>query len=586
MNKIKCFLTIAVMYGVLFAGAMPAKAKLTSCTKSTGDEIMLRHGHPYLGGSRSPGDSIGMTGLEYQANGGCEKRIYVDDSFQVHVIWMKVPFPFSGMSQRRMEWNFGFNDGSYWGETDASPFTAGYGSLDLTQDTVIILQRSAISYHFNTGSNAYYPFYDIDAGNGYGSWPNDPKNPPNSNNYLWPMVAVAKNGNIILATDDNTPADIHHCFVTTDNGTTWTNPFNSDSAATISQFVMASRLSNKVGYVETRFITDTIALGQLDGDVWYRVSTDGGVTWGPHVNLTHYQPADTFRAYCSVSCNFDQNDNLHIVWTARKVLNGEYYDASKILHWDEVHNQITVVSHSTGLFDGGWWGWTHPNGFGGWRLPADEPLMAYNPNCGYLDCFWCGQHDTTDFSQGGYPNGDIYVAWSADGGLTWSNWVDITNTHTPGAPAGECEDEDYLAVCPYAKRDSFFITYIEDKDAGAITQTEGDTTDNIVRVLRWFCWHGNIEEIGNNETRQLTISINPEPSRFISYISYDLPKSADISLKMFDISGQFIKTIDQGRKEPGNHQVKINLRDLPSGTYFIVLKEGIITRTAKLVKAR
>jgi hypothetical protein len=501
---------------------------------------------------------------------------------------MKVPFPFSSMAQRRIEWNFRYNDGSYFGETDASPFTSGYGSLDLTPDSEVIYQRSVISYHFNTGTNAYYPFYDIDAGNGYGSWPNDPKNPLNSNNMLWPMVAAAKNGNIMLATDDNNSnGNFHHCFTTTDNGATWTNPFNSDSAATISQFIMASRLSNKVGYVETRFITDSAATGQLDGDVWFRVSTDGGVTWGSNTNLTHYQPSDTFRAFCCVSCNFDNHDNLHIVWAARKVLNGEYYDASKILHWDEIHDSITVVSHSTGVFEGGWWGWTHPNGFGGWRLPADEPLLSYNSICGYLWCFWCGQADTTDFSLTGWPNGDIYGAWSADSGLTWSMWVNITNTHTPGAPTGECEDDDYLAVCPYAKRDSFFLTYIEDKDAGAITQTEGDTTDNIVRVLRWFCgYHGSVEEIGNNENNQSTISINPEPSRFISYISYDLPKSADISIKMFDISGQLVSILDQGVKEAGNHRVKIKLSDLPAGTYFIVLKDGGITRTAKLVKAR
>jgi len=584
MKLTKCFTAIGLMTGILFAGALPAKAKLTPCKKSTGDEIKIAHCHPYLGGSRSPGDSVGMTGLEYQANGGCEKRIYVDDSFQVHVLWMKVPFPFSSMAQRRMEWNFRYNDGSYFGEVDASPFTSGYGSLDLTQDAAVADQRTVISYHFNTGTNAYYPFYDVDAGNGFGSLPNDPQS-PNVNNMLWAMVAATKSGNYILVTDDMA-GNFHHCWVTTDNGTTWTNPFNSDSCASISQFIMASRLSNKVGCVEIRFITDSLAAGQLDGDVWYRVSTDGGVTWGPNTNLTHYQPADTFRAYVSVSCNFDQNDNFHVVWAARMVKSGEYYDASKILHWDEVHDTITVVSHSTGLFEGGWWGWTHPNGFGAWRLPADDPLLSYNPICGRLYCFWCGQADTMDVSQGGYPNGDIYGAWSADGGLTWCNWFNITNTHTPGAAAGACEDEDYLAVCPYAKRDSFYLTYVEDKDAGAITQTEGDTTDNIVRVIGCFCWHCNIEVIGNHENKQLEIIINPEPTRYITHISYKLPHTSEISLKLFDISGQLVKIVDHGRKEPGNYRVKVNLSGLSSGTYFVVLKDGEITRTAKLVKAR
>jgi len=54
MNPTKYFLTISVMCGVIFAGAQPAKAKLTPCTKSTGDEIKITHCHPYLGFGRFP----------------------------------------------------------------------------------------------------------------------------------------------------------------------------------------------------------------------------------------------------------------------------------------------------------------------------------------------------------------------------------------------------------------------------------------------------------------------------------------------------------------------------------------------------
>jgi len=584
MNPIKYFLSISLICGVLFAGAQPTKAKLTPCTKSTGDEIILTHGHSYLGGSRSPGDSIGMTGLEYQANGGCEKRIAVDDSFQVHILWMKVPFPFSNMAQRRMEWNFRFNDGSYFGEVDASPFTSGYGSLDLTQDATVNMQRSVISYHFSGGTNEYYPYMDIDDGNGFGAFPNNPVHPPNSHNCLWPMVAATKNNNFILVTDDNA-GNFHHCFVTTDYGVTWTNPFNSDSAACISMFVMASRMSNKVAFVETRFITDSAAIGQLDNNVWYRLSTDGGETWGPHINLTNYQPTDSFRAYCNVSCIFDQNDNLHIVWPARYIYQGGYYDASKIMHWDELHNLISVVSQSTGIFSGGWWGWTNPNGYGAWRLPADEPLMTVNRSTGVLYTLWCGQNDTTDFSLGGFPNGDIYIASSYDGGLTWSGWRNLTNTHTPGAATGACEDEDYLAVCPYMVRDSIFMTYIEDKDAGAITQTEGDTTDNPVRLYVWRYSPG-IDDDSGNKTENTKLMIRPIPAINSSNIFYRLSGAAEISLKLFDISGYLVNILDQGVKEAGNHTVKIKISDLPAGTYFIVLKEGDKTRTAKLVKAR
>jgi hypothetical protein len=565
----KCIVVVLMLVAFAAAANRPAPANLKPAYISTGDEIILTHGHPYLGGSRSPGDSIGTTGLEYQANGGCEKRIYVDDSFQVHVVWMKVPFPFSSMAQRRMEWSFRYTDGSYFGELDASPFTSGYGSLDLTQDAAVADQRSIISYHFNTGTNAYYPFYDVDAGNGLGSLPNDPKNPPNTNNMLWPMVAESKNGNFILATDDNA-GNFHHVYVTTDNGTTWTNPINYDSAACISIFVVASRVSNKVAFVETRFKTDSAAAGQIDDNVWYTLSTDGGVTWGTKVNLTNYQSSDSMRAYCNVSALWDNNDNLHIVWAARYIYQGGYYDASKIMHWDQVHNQISVVSKTTGQFAGGWWGWNNANGYGAWRLPADEPLMTVDRTTGELYTTWCGQDDINDVSLGGYPNGDIYGARSVDGGLTWGDWVNLTNTHTPGAGTGACEDEDYIAVCPYVVRDSIFITYIEDKDAGAITQTEGDTTDNPARVLVVHkSKYVGIEEQTGQKPVKFALSVRPNPVSDRVSLTYTMPEAGNVVVRVFGTDGRQIAIMNQGIQPAGTHNAAVDTRLFANGTYFV-----------------
>jgi hypothetical protein len=246
----------------------------------------------------SPGDSVGMTGMDFQRSSSFGQRVYVDDGHQVHILWMKVPFPFSSMAQRRMEWCFRYADGDYYPEVDASPYTSGYGMLDVTRDSNPNQQRTVICYHFNEGSNEYYSFFDVDAGNGFGSFPNDPKHPPNSNNMLWSTVARVNNGNTLLATDDY-DGNFHHLFVTTDDGITWTNPANFDSTATISQFLRSSnnRGSNKLVFANTRFITDSAASGQLDNNVFYMVSTNGGVTWGPYINITHYQSSDSIRAY-------------------------------------------------------------------------------------------------------------------------------------------------------------------------------------------------------------------------------------------------------------------------------------------------
>jgi len=459
--------------------AIPVKYRHVTDQCDLLDQPITAYGIPILGGTRQvPGDSVGTTTWDVQSNGSLGRRLYIDRSGGVHIDWMMGIMPLSGAT-RRCEWNFRRPDGTYFGDVDAGPLSSGYVNLSLTRDADPTNQRTVICYHYNIGTNAYYPFIDIDTQNGAGSFPNNPKTPA-MNNYLWPNIACVNNGNIVMTTDDNA-GNFHHVFLTTDEGNTWTNVINTDSCATESRIIAASDNpgSNKVVFAETRFITDSLAAGQLDNNVWFRLSTDGGVTWGPHTNITHYQPADSVRAYCDVSAVFDANDDLHIIWSGRRTTGNNYYDASKIFHWDEISNAISVVTGPNPIFEGGWWGWVNPNGYGAWRMPADRSALVVDQTTNWLYCIWCGQTDTADYSEqdsslGGYPNGDIYGAYSSNNGLTWGaigtlyGYINLTNTHTPGAPPGACDDEDYMTANPFVYRDSIFITFIEDKAAGSV----------------------------------------------------------------------------------------------------------------------
>jgi len=548
----------------------------------------------------SPGDSVGTTSLDWQRASSFGQRAYVDDGHHVHITWMKNSFPSSNYAQRRMEWNFRYADGSYFGEMDASPFTSGYGMLDVTRDSNPAMQRTVLCWQFNTGTNAFYPFMDIDAGNGFGCLPNDPKNPPNSNNMLWPTVARVNNGNTLLATDDNND-NFHHLFVTTDDGITWTNPANLDSTATISQFLRSSNNpgSNRVVFVDTKFLTDSFASGQLDNDVYYMLSTDGGVAWGSYTNITHYQPSDTIRACGGTNAVFDLNNNLHIAWTGRHIIAGNYLDASKIFHWDEVSNTISVVSGPTSIFPGGWWGWDHPHGYGSWRLPADEPQLVVDRTTGWIYCLWHGQDDTSDYSLAGWPNGDIYGAVSSDGGLTWhaasSNgyYVNLTNTHTPGGLPGQCEDEDYMTANPFTVGDSIFITYIEDKDAGAFPMNEGDTTNNIVRL---WVFHKSlitgvptVEEKKSAKPSITDLNIYPNPFRNATSLSI-VHSAQSMELKIYEVSGRLMKSFSMPYALSPMPLALIWLGDdingnaLPAGVYVCQLTDGNKILTRKIIK--
>jgi hypothetical protein len=504
-------------------------------------------------------------------------------------------------SVRFCAWNARFANGDWFGETQAAPDWSGFVQIDVSRDANPDSQRSVICYHYNGLS-----YIDIDAGNLYAWWPHDPKT-PEYDGYLWPVITVASNNNILMATGDINNWGMVHLFLTTDEGVTWTLIADFDSS-TASHFLRASRnlSSHKVAFVRALSISDTIARGQFDQNVWYMLSTDDGVTWGPEINVTNYQPLDSVRAYWDLHANFDIDDNLHIVWGGRRVVNGAYYQASKIFHWDEVNDTITVVSSPSIYYNdpGGWWITTDSGGDpGAWRMPADQPQLIVDPATGWLYCLWHGNDDYTDTSAAGYFNGEFYGSYSSDNGITWSEYVNLTNTRSPGAPAGECMDEDYMTANPFIVNDSIFVTYIEDKDAGSAPHNEGVETENPVRC--WVFHKGLISGITEEKSMKPEYSapiLEVYPNPFHDKVSIVLrAESKQVTtlgsmpyapcINIYDALGKFVKNL-----LPTSHFPFLTSlvwygdddfgRRAPAGVYFVQMKMGGKNILEKIIKLK
>jgi len=538
----------------------------------------------------SPGDVIGTTWYDWLAYG---QRLVVDDYNQAHIDWMKMN---AGQSQRYCAWNARYANGSYYGETQASPSWSGYVQIDVTQDANPDDQRTVIAFHWNEGAG-YYSWIDIDAGNLWGVWGSNVSSPEVAT-HIWPKICVASNNNIIIVTG-NQDYDTHHMYLTTDMGGTWTWLADIDSCATLSHFVRASRNpgSNKVVFVHTQFITDTVASGQFDNDVYYMLSTDGGVTFGPHTNITNYQYSDSVRALCNVTSIFDNEDNIHIFWTGHKVTNGNYSNETKIFHWDTLADTITVVSGPNPGFPGGWWG------SGAGYLRADEPQAAIDPTTGWFYCLWCGSIDPSDTSATGAANGEIFGTFSTDNGQTWSEYVNLTNTHSPGAPPGECESEGRVSCNPIVIDDSLYITYLEDKDSGSHGTTENP-------IYCWVFWVGilrtGIEEdqassskfqepilqiIPNPFSKLINISFGIGHPDRITHSSYGTGRAQGMELRILDATGRVVYDFPRITQYALRHMLSWPGTDqtghlVPAGVYFVELSAGDKIITRKVVRLR
>lgn len=75
----------------------------------------------------------------------------------------------------------------------------------------------------------------------------------------------------------------------------------------------------------------------------------------------------------------------------------------------------------------------------------------------------------------------------------------------------------------------------------------------------------------------------PNPFNPITTITFSLPKSANTSLKIFDILGREVEILVDGYITLGTHEAKFNAANLASGVYFYKLTSGNFTEIKKMV---
>jgi hypothetical protein len=74
----------------------------------------------------------------------------------------------------------------------------------------------------------------------------------------------------------------------------------------------------------------------------------------------------------------------------------------------------------------------------------------------------------------------------------------------------------------------------------------------------------------------------PNPFNPSSTIRYDLPKSANVSLNIYNTLGQLVATLVNEHKVAGSYQVQWNA-NVPSGIYFYRLQAGQYVETKKAI---
>jgi subtilisin family serine protease len=75
----------------------------------------------------------------------------------------------------------------------------------------------------------------------------------------------------------------------------------------------------------------------------------------------------------------------------------------------------------------------------------------------------------------------------------------------------------------------------------------------------------------------------PNPFNPTTTISYDLPYSTEITLRVFDVEGRQVELLAKGRVQAGTHELQFDGSDLASGTYFVNLQADKFTATERMI---
>lgn len=93
----------------------------------------------------------------------------------------------------------------------------------------------------------------------------------------------------------------------------------------------------------------------------------------------------------------------------------------------------------------------------------------------------------------------------------------------------------------------------------------------------------SIQQIGTETPTKYALNQNyPNPFNPVTNISYMIPKSSKVSLKVYDLKGQLISTLYEGNQNSGIYLTQFDGSKLASGVYFYKLEAGDYKEVRKM----
>ena len=85
----------------------------------------------------------------------------------------------------------------------------------------------------------------------------------------------------------------------------------------------------------------------------------------------------------------------------------------------------------------------------------------------------------------------------------------------------------------------------------------------------------------------LALSQNsPNPCNTTTRIPFSMTQASEITFELLNAQGQVVKSYERGRYGPGEHQLQLDIQDLPSGIYSYSVRADLVSQSRRMVVLR
>ncbi len=451
--------------------------------------------------------------------------------------------------------------------------SAGYSVPSPNNAKCIAVNGSNIHIVWEDNRDGNYEIYYKKSGDGGVNWGTDIRLTNNLANSLYPSIAVSGNQvNIAWEDDRDGNAEIYYKR-STNNGIAWSSDIrvtNNDSSSNQPSISVSGAVIH-LSWEEFR---------DGNNEIYYKRSTNGGMNWGSDSRLTNNTASSNVPA---IECSGLQ---VHVVWTdLRDHNNGEIYYKRSIdagLSWG-TDMRLTNVS---------------PSG-GSWRK---APTIALSGSRVHL--IWLDRREGVD---------QIYYKHSTDNGLNWIADSKLTfSGFGKWHPSIAVSDFQVHVVWDDYSAGNSEIYYRYSPDGGNIWNDSERLTNNVmpsnnpfiafsgsVVHVMWSDYRDGNQEIyyKNNPTGNIgiynisseipssnSLSQNyPNPFNPTTRIRFEIPKTENLKITVFDALGSELETIVNQTVTPGIYETEWDGSKYPSGMYFYKIICGNYTETKKMI---